>query len=192
MRQLATPPDAPSFFLALAPAERTAVWALRRVVFDAQGCGSPMTSPPWSMAGDLARMAGTFAAVFAGRDQAGLRPLRVNPPGSLGLTKDERRLLNAVAAAQGDDPALLDNYLFKVVADRGCAPAWPTPSPPWPPCWPYRAIGCPAAAGVAAGRRDRPGPGPRRTHTPTPDGVGALVRPTLRRTPGRRSPAAPR
>ena len=119
MRQLATPPDAPSFFLALAPAERTAVWALRRVVFDAQGCGSPMTSPPWSMAGDLARMAGTFAAVFAGRDQAGLRPLRVNPPGSLGLTKDERRLLNAVAAAQGDDPALLDNYLFKVVADRG-------------------------------------------------------------------------
>ena len=108
-------------FAALAPAERTAIWALRRVVYDAQwrtACAAPAASPSWSLAGDLARMAGTFASVFALRERSGLRRLQVNPPGSLALTKDERRLLNAVAASQADDGGLADNYLFKVVADR--------------------------------------------------------------------------
>ena len=77
---------------------------------------SPACIPSWSLAGDLARMASTFASVFALREASGLRQLRVNTPGSLALTKDERRLLNAIAALQSDEAALADNYLLKMAA----------------------------------------------------------------------------
>lgn len=34
------------------------------------------------------------------------------------MTKNERRLLNALAAAQAEDAELLDNYLYRLVLDR--------------------------------------------------------------------------
>ena len=36
----------------------------------------------------------------------------------MSMTKDERRLLNALAAAQVEDAELLDNYLYKLALDR--------------------------------------------------------------------------
>ena len=121
MRPIASASAAQPPFFALTPSERAAVWALRRVAYDAQvqrkSCALPAATPSWSLAGDLARMASTFASVFAQREATGLRQLRVNPPGSLALTRDERRLLNAIAASQSDEAALADNYLFKMAAN---------------------------------------------------------------------------
>jgi hypothetical protein len=48
--------------------------------------------------------------------------LLVAPPGTVTLTRHERRLLRATAAAQTNDSWLMDNYLFKLAPSRQVRP----------------------------------------------------------------------
>ncbi len=86
--------------------ERLAIWALRRVIAGSRCC-RPAPGPAVL---DLGAMAAAFRDVFS--------PADVGIPESLALTKSERRLLHAIAAAQAEDAAMLDNYLYKLALDR--------------------------------------------------------------------------
>ncbi len=48
----------------------------------------------------------------------GSRVPYISRPGRPALTKDECRLLRAIAAAQADDEKLLDNYLYRIALNR--------------------------------------------------------------------------
>jgi hypothetical protein len=103
-------------YAALGQGERLAVWTLRRIVHGARSCGlsGDTASRRSDIAADLARMADCLRDVLAQQRRSGLRPLRIDPPGSLCLTRDERRLLKAVAAAQADETGVLDNHLYRL------------------------------------------------------------------------------
>jgi hypothetical protein len=96
--------------------EDIAIWALRRVAGAEPGCRLSCTPRPAQIEKELAGIADRFRSVFV--EAGGLRPLRLALPGSRELTKDERRLLHAIAAAQAEDLELLDNYLYKLALDR--------------------------------------------------------------------------
>ncbi len=91
----------------LAEGERLAIWALRRVVAGSRCCHPAAPGPAML---DLGVMAAVFRTVFS--------PADVGLPESMVLTKSERRLLHAVAAAQAEDAEMLDNYLYKLALDR--------------------------------------------------------------------------
>ncbi len=55
---------------------------------------------------------------LATRAEHWTRAPRMGACGAAALTKDERRLLRALAAAQAGDAVLLDNYLYKLALDR--------------------------------------------------------------------------
>ncbi len=62
----------------------------------------------------LARAAESFCSFLAAARQGeGMREPRLAHPGSPVVTKDERRLLRALAAARANDEVLLDNYIYK-------------------------------------------------------------------------------
>lgn len=95
-------------------AERFVIGALRRALH-----GRPLCALG-AAAGDRDMEAAEAAvrAALRPRPPARLRAVHLNPPGCLGLTKDERRLLRATAAAQAGNLPVLDNYLFKLALDR--------------------------------------------------------------------------
>ncbi len=64
-------------------------------------------------AGDALR---TF--VTAASPDQGSRAPHISRPGRPALTKDECRLLRAVAAVQANDEKLLDNYLYRIALHR--------------------------------------------------------------------------
>lgn len=66
----------------------------------------------------MAATEAVIRAAFLPQPSSRMRAIQLNPQGSLGLTKDERRLLRATAAAQAGDLAVLDNYLFRLALDR--------------------------------------------------------------------------
>ena len=62
----------------------------------------------------LARAAESFCSFLAAaRQGGGVREPRLAHPGSPVVTKDERRLLRALAAAGANDEVLLDNFIYK-------------------------------------------------------------------------------
>lgn len=66
----------------------------------------------------LARAAEAFRAFLADAQQGGTRRApRLARPDSPSLTKDERRLLHAVTAAQAGDEERMDNYLYSIALD---------------------------------------------------------------------------
>ena len=64
---------------------------------------------------DLGRAGSAFFSfLMVAQQDAGVREPRLADPDSPSLTKDERRLMRALAAAQAGDEALLDNRLYKL------------------------------------------------------------------------------
>jgi hypothetical protein len=94
--------------------EWLAIGFLRRVAHAAHcSLGSSVGVPEPSM--DLACAEEAFCSfLVAAQQDAGAREPYFAHPSSPLLTRDERRLLRALAAAQAGDEALLDNYLYKL------------------------------------------------------------------------------
>lgn len=68
---------------------------------------------------DRVRAETAFQAFLTAVPQApGVRAPKLGEPGRADPTKDERRLLRALAAAQAGDWPVLDNYLYKFALDR--------------------------------------------------------------------------
>jgi len=97
--------------------EEVALWALRWIGGVRRRCPSSGVGPA-VIERELAGIADIFGEIFNQPADGGLRPPQVGMPGCLELTKDERRLLHAIAAMQGADEELLDNYLYKLALDR--------------------------------------------------------------------------
>lgn len=93
-------------FTALGHGERMAVWTLRWLVDGPQSCGR-LAATFWGDA-SLADTAPVLRQVMAAR---------LACAGSLSLTRDERRMLRALTAAQAEDEMLLDNSLYKIALD---------------------------------------------------------------------------
>jgi len=102
-----------------AAAEEIALGALRRAGGAQWRCPLSAAIKPADIERELAGIAADFGKIFNQPAGAGgPRPMQLGVPGCLGLTKDERRMLHAVAATQAGDEALLDNYLYKLALDR--------------------------------------------------------------------------
>ncbi len=102
-----------------AAVEEIALWALRRAGGAQWRCPLSATIEPAIIERELAGIAVDFDKIFNHPAGAGSpRPMQLGVPGCLGLTKDEHRMLHAVAAIQAGDEALLDNYLYKLALDR--------------------------------------------------------------------------
>jgi hypothetical protein len=87
---------------ALTEGERLVVRALRRA---APGSRGRHPARPDDLDGAVAALGGVF------------RPGDLGAPESLALTRGERRLLHAIAAAQHEDAEMLDDYLYKLALD---------------------------------------------------------------------------
>ncbi len=92
---------------------QVAVGVLRAVAGPQSG-GSDLFLPRCA---HLRRAENAFRAFHAA---AGARPVCTGSWFATALSKDERRLLRALAAAQAGDAALLDNYLYKLALDQSC------------------------------------------------------------------------
>lgn len=69
--------------------------------------------------GELGEITALFAPLLQTPPAlAYMRSVQLMPPGCSGLTKDERRLLNIIAAAQAGDESLADNYLYRLALER--------------------------------------------------------------------------
>ncbi len=95
-----------------------AVRNLRRLAQEQNSClgsGSDVLPP----GAEMAWAKNAYRVFLAAAQQApGLRAPRLARLDSPELTKDERRLLRALAAAQENDQPVLDNYLYKFALDR--------------------------------------------------------------------------
>lgn len=68
---------------------------------------------------DMVRAGSEFRAfLMVAWPALGARAPHLTQPGNPHLTKDERRLLQAIVAAQADDQWVLDNYLYPIALDR--------------------------------------------------------------------------
>ena len=96
---------------------RVAADALRALAGEPGECGFAPLLP----SGHLVLAQTAFRAFrLAARSVRWARPPRLEPRGAAALTKDECRLLRALAAAQAGNVSLLDNYLYKLALDRAC------------------------------------------------------------------------
>lgn len=99
----------------LSRAERVALCALRRAVGGQAGAASLVC--PFGLGRDQAQIHRALLAVWQGRQAECARALPLRPPGGFAVTKLERRLLRAVAAAQNEAFWLLDNYLYRIALE---------------------------------------------------------------------------
>jgi hypothetical protein len=102
----------------LGRAERVALCAMRRAVRGEAG-GSDAIVCPFGLGRDQARVRALFLAVWDGSAALCHQALPLRGPGGWGVTKMERRLLRALAAAQAENVWLLDNYLYKIALEPG-------------------------------------------------------------------------
>ncbi len=91
-----------------------AVSVVRCSLHGMRDCKTPVPPNLRSVLTDLE----VVGALFRNAQEAMLRlqnaGLLVAPPGTFVMTRHERRLLQATAAAQAENDALVDNYLFKL------------------------------------------------------------------------------
>ncbi len=85
---------------------------------DSPGGGTGLLLPPCAYLVQARRAFRAFR--LAACSHPGARAVRLAPCCAPALTKDECRLLRALAAAQAGDAPLLDNYLYKFALDRCC------------------------------------------------------------------------
>lgn len=99
--------------------ERLALLILRRAAGQERQCLASGTPPVWLIETEFAGIVARFRPLLAPHCAAcGVRPVQLGLACCLSMTKDERRLLNAAAAIQAGDEALLDNYLYRLALDR--------------------------------------------------------------------------
>jgi hypothetical protein len=87
---------------------------IRRSLHGARDCKTPVPQNLRAFLTDLEAVGALLRnaqEAMLGLQSAGLL---VAPPGTLAMTRDERRLLRATAAAQAEDDVLVDNCLFKL------------------------------------------------------------------------------
>jgi hypothetical protein len=82
------------------------------------GCRSAGPLSPGNIDWEIAAAASVFQDLFGQQGAIGARWAGFGIPESLVLTKTERRLLHAIAAAQAEDAEVLDNYLYKLALHR--------------------------------------------------------------------------
>jgi hypothetical protein len=90
-----------------------AVNAVRRSLHGSRGCAPAARRLP-GLATDLDAVGSLFRTAHETMLDVQGVGLIVAPPGALDVTRHERRLLRAAAAAQAEDDGLVDNYLFKL------------------------------------------------------------------------------
>ena len=154
---------------ALCDGQRLAVCVLRRAAGASPQCrlsGDAGTGCVRELA-DIAKM---FAPLLQEPPAvACMRAVRLGLPGCAGITKDERRLLNVIAAVQAGDEALADHFLYRLALERGARgclaraaaqlAAWLAVNGYWLPC-PGQVPPVPvAAAALAVARRQGMRPG---------------------------------
>ena len=100
--------------------EWLAVWTLRWIAFEPSASCPDSDDVARGTHADLLRAEAALRAFVAAARQGsrGVREPRLARPVDPALTRDERRLLRALAAAQAGDEALLDNFLYKIALDR--------------------------------------------------------------------------
>ena len=98
--------------------QRAVLQNLRRLV-RGPATGIDESSNVLPPSAEMVRAEGAFRGFLKAAQQVqGVRVPNLGEPGSLSPTKDEHRLLRALAAAQAGDQAVLDNYLYKFALDR--------------------------------------------------------------------------
>lgn len=93
-------------------AERIALCTLRRAV-SAEPLWGEMAVCPFGIGRDLHRVRSLFLDAWDGSLHLCRQSLSLRNGAGQGVSKNERRLLKAMGAAQDDDLWLLDNYLYK-------------------------------------------------------------------------------
>jgi hypothetical protein len=97
--------------------DEAAGWAIsviRRSLHGARDCKTPVLQNLRAFLADLQAVSDLFRnaqEALLGLQSAGLQ---VALPGTLAMTRDERRLLQATTAAQAEDDVLVDDYLIKL------------------------------------------------------------------------------
>lgn len=100
----------------LTDAQRLAIWVFRRGADGHRPCPPHGTVNVPHIARELLGIAGLFTELL---EQPGtIRAMQLGQPFCLAITKDERRLLHVIAAAQTGDDALADNYLYRFALER--------------------------------------------------------------------------
>jgi hypothetical protein len=90
-----------------------AVNAVRRSLHGSRACAAATRRLPGFLT-DLEAVGSLFRTAHETMLDVQGVGLIVAPPGALDVTRHERRLLRAAAAAQAEDDGLVDNYLFKL------------------------------------------------------------------------------
>jgi hypothetical protein len=100
--------------------EWLAVWTLRWIVHEPSPSSPDSDGAAPGTYADLLRAEASLRSFVAAARQGsrGVREPRLARPVDPVLTRDERRLLRALAAAQAGNEALLDNFLYKIALDR--------------------------------------------------------------------------
>jgi hypothetical protein len=93
--------------------ERLAVWAFRSIDQDPRLCAGRQRPGLGGFVAELQMAVAQFQAFQLKMHQQGWSGLRVAEWGTLHLSRDERRLLRAVAAVQAGQAELADNLLFR-------------------------------------------------------------------------------
>jgi hypothetical protein len=93
--------------------ERFALWALRCIESGPRFCLAWQRRVPPGLVGELQAVIGLFQAFQTQMHAEGGAGLRVAEWGDVQLSRDERRLLRAVAACQAGQTEMADNLLFR-------------------------------------------------------------------------------
>ena len=106
----------------LSLAERLAVWAFRCIDHHPRTCQGGHRHRLADFITELQGAIGQFQAFQLQMHQQGWSGLRMAEWGAVSLSRDERRLLRAVAAVQAGQTELADNFLFRFAPSRAVRP----------------------------------------------------------------------
>ncbi len=93
--------------------ERLAVWVLRCIGHEPRPCHAGHRRTPPGFLSELHDVIGQFEAFQMQMHAEGWAGLHLAEWGALHLSRDERRLLRALAACQAGQTGLADNFLFR-------------------------------------------------------------------------------
>ena len=102
--------------------ERLTIWAFRCIDQDPPTCPGRQRQGLGGFVTELQTAIAQFQAFQLQMHQQGWSGLRMAEWGTLHLSRDERRLLRAVAAVQSGQTELADNFLFRFAPSRAVRP----------------------------------------------------------------------
>jgi hypothetical protein len=107
-----SPPEATALDELSLP-ERFAIWAFRCIDHEPRACHARQRKAPPGLTSELHAVIRQFQVFQNEMHAEGGAGLRMAEWGTLHLSRDERRLLRAVAACQTGQTELVDNFLFR-------------------------------------------------------------------------------